>query len=126
MDSKQLTSVGIGLGVLGVLAYIFWPTPASASAAVSPSSITSTDLSSITGLQKALIALGYNIGNADGVYGPKSKAAVQSFQSTNGLTADAVVGPDTKAALVKALNAKGVNVVGDMGATIRGTLVRPY
>jgi len=36
---------------------------------------------------------------ADGVFGPQTKAAVQAFQRTNGLTADGVVGPRTLAAL---------------------------
>src|SRR3989344_1267641 len=36
---------------------------------------------------------------ADGSFGPMTKAAVMSFQSSRGLTADGVVGPMTGAAL---------------------------
>ena len=50
-------------------------------------------------VQKRLAALGYNPGPADGVMGPKTKAAIVSFQRARGLVADGVMGPKTKAAL---------------------------
>ncbi len=37
--------------------------------------------------------------DADGVYGPKTRAAVKRFQRAHGLTADGVAGPQTLAAL---------------------------
>jgi peptidoglycan hydrolase-like protein with peptidoglycan-binding domain len=37
--------------------------------------------------------------SADGVYGPKTRAAVRRFQRAHGLTADGVAGPQTLAAL---------------------------
>jgi peptidoglycan hydrolase-like protein with peptidoglycan-binding domain len=38
----------------------------------------------------------------DGLMGPKTRSAVRSFQSTNGLRVDGIVGPRTEAALVAA------------------------
>lgn len=49
-------------------------------------------------LQADLVKLGHDL-RIDGVFGVKSKAAVQDFQSRNGLAADGVVGPRTRAKL---------------------------
>ena len=54
-------------------------------------------------LQRALAGLGYATGAVDGVYGPKTAAAVTAFQHASSLAADAIVGPLTRAALVRAL-----------------------
>jgi len=54
-------------------------------------------------LQKALAALGYSAGKADGTYGPGTKQAVTAFQSAHGLPAIGVFGPATLAALRTAL-----------------------
>jgi hypothetical protein len=50
-------------------------------------------------LQKRLIDLGYVLGTADGIFGPKTATAVQAFQSDNGLTSDGIVGQTTWAAI---------------------------
>lgn len=58
---------------------------------------------SIQDVQMALILLGYRLGAADGVFGPKTRAAVIEFQRDHNLTPDGVVGPLTSAAINKAL-----------------------
>ena len=50
-------------------------------------------------VQTKLKRWGYYTGSVDGVYGPKTKAAVKLFQKRNGLSVDGVVGPKTAAAL---------------------------
>ena len=54
-------------------------------------------------LQRALAHLGYSVGPIDGQYGPSTEHAVASFQGANGLTADGVLGPKTRAAIRTAL-----------------------
>jgi peptidoglycan hydrolase-like protein with peptidoglycan-binding domain len=49
----------------------------------------------VRALQNRLNQLGYNVGAADGAFGPKTEAAVKAFQRAKGLTADGVVGPKT-------------------------------
>ncbi len=49
----------------------------------------------VTQLQKRLNQLGFNVGTADGVFGPKTLAAVKAFQKSRGLAQDGVVGPKT-------------------------------
>jgi peptidoglycan hydrolase-like protein with peptidoglycan-binding domain len=46
-------------------------------------------------LQARLNSLGFSVGSADGVFGPRTTAAVKAFQRARGLTADGVVGPAT-------------------------------
>jgi hypothetical protein len=57
--------------------------------------------SQVKKLQQALKALGYSVGTVDGQYGPTTKEAVASFQHDAGLTADGVFGPKTLAALIR-------------------------
>jgi hypothetical protein len=56
----------------------------------------------VVSLQRRLIALGYGIGKADGVYGPATVRAITAFQSSSGLAADGVAGPATLNALAAA------------------------
>ncbi len=50
-------------------------------------------------IQTLLKALKYPVGTVDGIFGPKTEAAVRLFQSRNGLTADGIVGSETIAKL---------------------------
>lgn len=50
-------------------------------------------------IQAALAFAGYLQTAPDGIYGPKTKEAVQRFQSDKGLVIDGIVGPNTWAAL---------------------------
>ena len=55
-------------------------------------------------IQTALKNAGFYSGNIDGKLGPKSKKAIEDFQSANGLKADGKVGAKTWEALSKHLN----------------------
>jgi hypothetical protein len=55
-------------------------------------------------LQRALKALGFDPGQADGDYGQATQIAVGRFQTSKGLDPDGVVGPQTLAALQSALS----------------------
>lgn len=50
-------------------------------------------------VQKRLNYLGYNCGDADGVFGKKTDIAVKNFQSDKGLTVDGIIGKHTAEAL---------------------------
>lgn len=50
-------------------------------------------------VQTKLKRWGYYTGAVDGIFGPKTTAAVKSFQKKNGLVVDGIVGPKTAAAL---------------------------
>jgi Putative peptidoglycan binding domain len=55
-------------------------------------------------LQRALTALHFSPGKADGDYGPTTQAEVERFQLSKGLAEDGIVGPQTLAALQQALS----------------------
>lgn len=50
-------------------------------------------------VQRALVARGFNPGGVDGVFGPKTSAAVRAYQQSRGLSVDGIPGPITKRAL---------------------------
>ena len=54
-------------------------------------------------IQKALKNSGFYTGSVDGKLGPKTKKAIEEFQSSKGLKADGKVGPRTWAELEKYL-----------------------
>jgi hypothetical protein len=53
----------------------------------------------VTGLQARLNQLGYMPGPVDGIFGPKTKAALSAFQILNGLSVSGEAGADSKAKL---------------------------
>jgi len=53
----------------------------------------------LTGVQARLNNLGYNAGSIDGIFGPKSRAAVLAFQKDYDLDPDAIPGPITQGKL---------------------------
>ena len=74
-----------------------------------------TDIQATTGVASVLLtALGYDPGPVDGVWGPRTQAAVQKFESDQGLAeSDGQVGPETRAALAAGLDAQGLAHVGE-------------
>ena len=47
-------------------------------------------------VQARLLDLGYSeVGEIDGIFGPKANTAVQDFQQVNGLQVDGIVGSQT-------------------------------
>ncbi|SET80989.1 peptidoglycan-binding protein [Stigmatella erecta] len=74
--------------------------------------------SSVVQLQNLLRNHGHNV-TADGAFGPKTAAAVKSFQQSRGLAADGVVGPKTWAALRSAPpSAQGALKLGSKGPEV--------
>ncbi len=55
-------------------------------------------------LQKALEKVGFDVGTPDGIFGPRTEAAVKRFQSKHNLQADGIVGPKTREALERELD----------------------
>lgn len=53
----------------------------------------------VLAVQARLIALGFDPGSADGIYGPKTTAAVLAFQTSKGIQTDGIVGPETRSFL---------------------------
>jgi len=68
--------------------------------------------------QEALLALGYEIGDIDGVIGRKTRAAIKAFQSSQGLAADGKESPELlqrmrNVAQQKGLRRPEINAAGD-------------
>jgi peptidoglycan hydrolase-like protein with peptidoglycan-binding domain len=58
----------------------------------------------VSGLQKILVGAGLLApADVDGVFGPKTEAAVKAFQQQLGVEADGVVGPATHGAIARLL-----------------------
>lgn len=49
----------------------------------------------VVALQKTLRSLGYFVGKVDGIFGPRTRAAVLAFQADKEIAVDGIVGPQT-------------------------------
>ena len=68
---------------------------AAAAAAARPTVKYGSYGSAVTYLQQRLVALGYDVGSVDGVFGYDTVHAVYAFQKVQGIGVDGVVGPTT-------------------------------
>ena len=57
----------------------------------------------VKSLQENLETLGFNPGPIDGIFGPKTEAAVRGFQGSVKIQVDGIVGPETTGALKHAM-----------------------
>lgn len=80
------------------------------------------DGADVHALQDRLAAAGYDTGTPDGVFGPKTDAAVRAFQSAMGMTVDGLVGRQTKTALVGLAHIDDTDAILSVGS--RGDAVR--
>lgn len=76
-----------------------WPLP------TTPAAPPTTSMDTVRGVQEALIALGFDLIKADGIWGPMSRGATMAFQAAHRLKVDGIAGPRTKAAIATALEA---------------------
>ena len=63
-------------------------------------------------VQQQLISLGILNDKADGIYGPKTEAALKAFQKSHGLTVDGVCGPATWTAITQPVETYTIRIEG--------------
>ncbi|MFI5000575.1 MAG: trypsin-like peptidase domain-containing protein [Reyranellales bacterium] len=105
---------GYTLGYCAVVLRAAPATPAPSQAASSTAAPTSESL--VSSIQTLLSVLGHDIGPFDGTIGPKTRAAIASFQKSVGLPADGVPSEDLytrlKIAVAERSGGHGANVAG--------------
>ena len=107
MSRTRVLVVGVALVTLSLLATACSTSSSTETTAASGggdnSSSSATSSSAVVEeLQTTLTTLEYYTGPIDGIYGPETTEAVESFQKDAGVTADGKYGPETHAALEKA------------------------
>lgn len=97
MQSKNVkTAICLALAFVTLFAICALATASVAQAAVVK---VGSSGSTVKTIQTKLKRWGYYTGSVDGIFGAKTKAAVQYFQRRNGLTADGIVGAATAKAM---------------------------
>ena len=84
-------------GIVGKLTWgkLYDAAPVTAVTAAQPTVSYGSSGEAVRKLQELLNARGYDCGSVDGIFGAKTKAAVQAFQEANSLASDGIAGPLT-------------------------------
>jgi peptidoglycan hydrolase-like protein with peptidoglycan-binding domain len=75
----------------------------------------------VANLQRQLAAQGYNPGSADGIFGPRTRRAVEAFQQAQGIGVDGIAGRRTFEKLQAARNTDSFDAGNTTGVTPRRT-----
>ena len=114
-QSNKVKIVALALAIITLVTLLVVFTVPVANAAVVKVGSTGATVKTI---QTKLKRWGYYTGSVDGIYGAKTKAAVQYFQRKNGLTADGIVGSAT----AKAMGVTLSGTTSTAGTTSSGSL----
>lgn len=100
MNRLRLTAIGVSIAAVSLFAAACSSSTSTETTAASSSPSVSNVV--VEELQTTLTTLEYYTGPIDGIYGPATTEAVESFQKDAGVTVDGKYGPETHAALEKA------------------------
>lgn len=103
MKRAAVTLAAVAVALVGTLA------PASPASAHGPTIIQYGDQTSNVQCVQSGLNIADNAGLAvDGIFGPATLSAVESFQAGMGLTVDGIVGPQTGGWLIQTVNGMGM------------------